>query len=170
MNNHWSFVLIRLWLLLLPLVILAGCASTPEFKTEGVNMNLTPKMAVAENEALKGKQVLWGGVIIASTNLKEATQLEILAYPLDDSQRPNTSDKALGRFLALKPGYLETTDYAQGRHITVKGILGEKRTGRVGESEYLYPVVNIKQLHLWPKEGEYVEPQIRFGIGVIFSN
>jgi outer membrane lipoprotein len=170
MNNHWTYALIRLWLLLLSVVMLAACASTPEFNTEGVNMNLTPKMAAAEREALKGKQVLWGGVIIASTNLKEATQLEILAYPLDDSQRPNTSDKALGRFLALQPGYLETTDYAQGRQITVKGMLGETRTGRVGESEYIYPVVNINQLYLWPKEGEYIEPQIQFGIGVIFSN
>jgi outer membrane lipoprotein len=170
MNNRWSFVLIRLWLLLLSVVILVACASSTEFKTEGVNTNLTPKGAAAGSEVLKGEQVLWGGVIIASTNLKEATQLEILAYPLDDYQRPNSSDKALGRFLALQPGYLETADYAQGRHITVKGMRGEKRMGRVGESEYTYPVVNINQLHLWPKEGEYVEPQIRFGIGVIFSN
>jgi outer membrane lipoprotein len=170
MNNHRFFVLIRLWLRLLPVVILAACASSPEFTTEGVNMNLTPKMATAESEVLQGKQVLWGGVIIASTNLKEATQLEILAYPLDDYQRPNSSDKAMGRFLAIQPGYLETADYAQGRHITVKGMLGETRTGRVGESEYVYPVVNINQLQLWPEEGEYVEPQIRFGIGVIFSN
>lgn len=151
-------------------VILVGCATTPTFNTEGVDLNLSPRRAVVESEALRGKAVLWGGVIIHSTNLKESTQLELLAYPLDSNQRPMSEEQALGRFLAIRSGYLETTDFAQGRHITIKGTLGETRTGRVGESEYVYPVVNVSQLHLWPKEGEYVEPRVRFGIGVMIRN
>ena len=156
--------------LILAVFVLTSCATTQAFNTEGIDLTLTPKRASVENRALLGKTVLWGGIIIASTNLKDSTQIEILAYPLDSSQRPMADEPALGRFLAIQPGYLETTDYTQGRHITVKGTLGETRTGRVGESEYVYPVVNINQHQLWPKEGEYVEPRVRFGIGVMIRN
>lgn len=151
-------------------VVLSGCATTQTFNTENVDQSLSPKRAAVASETFKGKTVLWTGVIIASTNLKDSTQLEILSYPMDSYQRPVVEDQALGRFLAIQPGYLETTDYAQGRHITVKGTLGASRTGRVGESDYVYPVVNITQIHLWPKEGEYVEPRVRFGIGVMIRN
>ncbi|WP_455198298.1 Slp family lipoprotein [Kaarinaea lacus] len=154
----------------LPTLFLGACALTPDFPTEGVDLQLTPKRAVAEIESVKGQPVIWGGVIIAVNNLKESTEVEILAYPLDMYQRPVIEDMAHGRFLAIQPGYLETADYAQGRHITVKGTLGVTRNGRVGESDYVYPVVNISQLHLWPKEDEYVEPRVRFGIGVMIRN
>lgn len=157
----------RLFFLVLFLV---GCASTPEFNTDGVDLSLKPKQAAIENNALKGKSVLWGGMIIASTNLKESTQLEILAYPLDSRFRPMSDGQALGRFLAVRAGYMETTDFSQGRLITVQGTLGAIRKGYVGESEYVYPVVNIKQLKLWPKEGDYTEPRMRFGIGVMIHN
>ena len=143
--------LLFLNVLVIAVLVLAGCATTKTFNTEGLDLSLSPSRASVESGALKGKFVLWGGVIIASANLKDSTQIEILAYPLDSSQRPMVEDQALGRFLAIQPGYLETTDYAQGRQITVTGALGETRTGRVGESEYVYPVVNISQHQLWPK-------------------
>lgn len=157
-----SFYLVPLLVLLL-----SSCASTPVFNTEGVDLALTPRRAVADIGSVQGRSVLWGGIVIAGTNLKDSTQLEILAYPLDSHQRPMSDDTALGRFLAVQLGYLETADYEQGRQITVLGTLGTVRKGQVGESEYVYPLVNIKQLHLWPKEGEYVEPRVRFGIGVM---
>lgn len=173
-KNQRPFLLLSVMLfkllLLFPLVLLVACASSPRFKTEGVETDMTPKQAVVENQALQGKSVLWGGVIITATNLKESTQLEILAYPLGDYQQPVTNGQALGRFLAVQKGYLETADYAQGRQVTVKGSLGETRSGRIGETEYVYPVVNIHRVHLWPKEGESSESRVRFGIGVMFSN
>ena len=156
--------------LLLVTLFLVGCATTKAFNTEGVDLSLSPKRATVESEALKGKTVLWGGMVIATTNLKDNTQIEILAYPLDSYQRPMIEEQALGRFLAIQSGYLEPADYAQGRYITVRGTLGATRMGRVGESEYVYPVVNLNQLKLWPKEGEYVEPRVRFGIGVMIRN
>lgn len=162
--------LLFLNVLIITVLVLAGCATTKTFNTEGIDLTLTPGRANMDSDALRGKVVLWGGVIIATTNLKDSTQIEILAYPLDSSQRPMVEGQALGRFLAIQPGYLETTDYAQGRHITVTGALGGTRTGRVGESEYVYPVVNMNKHLLWSKEGEYVEPRVRFGIGVMIHN
>jgi outer membrane lipoprotein len=161
---------LRLSLMFIAASILAACASSPNFDTAGIDASLTPQQAVDGNQALQGEPVLWGGVVIVSTNLKGSTQLEILAYPLDSSQRPNREQQPLGRFLAVHEGYLETTDYAQGRLITVRGTLGDKRTARVGEAEYTYPVVNINQLHLWPKPGDSTEPQVQFGFGLMIHN
>ena len=149
-------------------VVLAACATTPKFDASGIDLSISPQQAVAET--MQGVQVLWGGVIISSANLKDVTQFEVLAYPLDSDQRPDTDKAPLGRFLALQPGYLETSDYAQGRLISVSGTLQDKRGGRIGETEYVYPVVKINQLHLWRKRGEASEPQFHIGIGVMFHN
>ena len=148
-------------------MFLAACATSPNFDTAGIDTSLTPQLAVAGNQATQGEPVLWGGVVINSTNLKDSTQLEILAYPLDSNQRPNRQQEPLGRFLAVHEGYLETTDYAAGRLITVRGSLAGKRSGYVGEAEYIYPVVNNTQLHLWSGSSE---SQVQFGFGLMIHN
>jgi outer membrane lipoprotein len=93
-----------------------------------------------------------------------------LAYPLDVDQRPDAEKKPLGRFLAEQDGYLETSDFTQGRLITVRGTLKDKRKGYIGDVEYTYPVVRINQLHLWSKQRDFSEPRIQFGIGIMFHN
>ncbi len=161
---------ISLALMLISAALIAGCASTPKFETANVEEGITPKQAAANNESYKGKTVLWGGMVINSTNLKEETQLEVLAYPLNRSQKPDINQQPLGRFLAIYNGYLETSDYTNGRTVTIKGPLQSNRTGKIGEMEYTYPTLNIEQLHLWALPGQEPETQFRIGIGVMFHN
>lgn len=156
------------WLALL----LAGCASKgPGFKTDGVSTGLTPREASTRAADIAGTRVLWGGVIVNSTNLENATQLEVLGYPLDDDQDPRTDAGPTGRFLVIESGYLETADYAPGRRVTVVGPVTGTRQGRIGESVYTYPVVEPDRIHLWPRETaqRQTEPRIHFGVGVIFG-
>lgn len=164
MNNHHIIIL------LLTIMVLSACATSPKFDARDIDINITPQRAVDEIKTLHGVPVLWGGIIIASNNLKDSTQLEILAYPLDGNHRPDIERATLGRFLAEQEGYLETSDFTQGRLITLKGTLKDKRTGHIGETEYIYPVVKINQLHLWRKQSDFSEPRIQFGIGVMFHN
>jgi Starvation-inducible outer membrane lipoprotein len=154
--------------LLLALLITAlfACASAPTFDTTGVDRGLTANVAVAEPQASLGKIVQWGGVIIDSTNLSKETQIEVLAYPLAGDGRPETTANPLGRFLVVKEGYLETLDYAQGRQLTVVGILAEPQPGHVGTSEYLYPVVVPRQMHLWSSERRDLGTGFGFGVGI----
>ncbi len=154
----------------LAVLALAGCAVEPTFDTAGIDVSLTPQQAAAGDEAFLGVSVIWGGVIIDSTNRQDTTQLEVLAYPLNANQKPDTAKSPLGRFLAQKAGYLETTDYAQGRAVTVSGPLEGTRTGRIGEIEYTYPLLAIDKIHLWPQRRSTSEPRFHFGIGVIFEN
>ncbi|MEW5755108.1 MAG: Slp family lipoprotein [Pseudomonadota bacterium] len=151
-------------------LLLTACATTPKMDTTGIDLSVTPQRAVAEAQALQGAPLLWGGVIINSANLKDTTQLEILAYPLQSDQRPDTDQTPLGRFIAQQDGYLEISDYAQGRLVTVKGTLLPSRAGRIGETEYTYPVLHATQLHLWPKRGSAPETRVQFGIGVLFHD
>lgn len=148
--------------------VLFGCATQPAFDTSLVNKTITPTLASTDFSNVNGAQILWGGVIIAANNLQDATQIEILGYPLHNDQSPNTNKGPIGRFLAINPGYVETIDYAQGRLITVAGQLSELKEGHIGEAIYNYPVVKVTKIHLWPKSNVVTpEPQFRFGIGVI---
>lgn len=150
-------------------LLLAACASGPGISTVDVNQSITPREAIAEIGSVRGNKVLWGGMIVNSTNLEGSTRLEVLAYPLDASQRPDTEAQPTGRFLAIEPGYLETVDYRQGRLVTVKGTLNETRKGEIDEADYTYPVVASHRLHLWPQQ-DVVDDRgwggVNFGIGI----
>lgn len=154
-------------------LLLTACATGPGISTVDVDPSITPREAVAEIDAMRGNKVLWGGMIVNSTNLEDSTRLEVLAYPLDSAQRPDTDAQPHGRFLAIEPGYLETVDYRQGRLITVKGTLTKARKGEIDEASYTYPVVASDRLYLWPQQ-DAVENRGRwgvnfgFGIGVLF--
>lgn len=153
---------------LLLAILLAGCSGNARFDTENTDLTLTPQQAVSEEALQQDKQVLWGGMIINSTNLKEQTRIEVLAYPLDSDHYPQTDKTPYGRFLLFHDGYLETVDYAPGRLVSVLGRFNGTSRGRVDESEYTYPVVQAEQLHLWPRS-ERSDSRIHFGIGVMFG-
>jgi outer membrane lipoprotein len=144
--------------------LLAACAGAPALDTAGVDSALTPVMAAADTSA-RGRLAQWGGVIIATRNLKDSTQLEVLAYPLTGGGAPDQQREALGRFLLLRPGYLETVDFAPGRAVTAVGAIQETRRLRIDDSEQPVPVLNAEQLRLWPRDYGS-EPQLHFGIGI----
>jgi len=150
-------------------LLLTACASGPRYPTEGVELSLTPQQAITEESLMRGKTILWGGMIINSSNLASQSRLEILAYPLDGSQYPQTDSAPLGRFLVIKNGYLETVDYAPGRLVTVRGPLSGSQSGKVGETNYTYPLVRAQNLYLWPRAGRS-EPRVHFGVGVVFGH
>jgi len=156
----------RMHLLPALLSLFVACASGPTFDTGGVDHSLTPRRVATELQESRGKQVLWGGVILAITNLKDSTRIEALAYPLDSNNRPQRDSDALGRFIIERPGYLETATYSEGRLITVRGTVSRTQSGRIGESDYAYPVVSAQQLYLWPRSGGYDGTSVHFGIGV----
>jgi len=110
---------------------------------------------VIENPgAYQGKLVLWGGVIIGAKNRREGTLIEVLQKPTDMEQRPKDVDRSEGRFLALYDGYLDVAIYAQGRDVTVAGEIKGKRVMPLDEIEYTYPLILVKEIHLWPLKSD----------------
>jgi len=149
---------------------MSACATKPPLDSQGVDTALLPVQAAAEPAKLKGRLVIWGGMIISAVNLQQQTQIEILAYPLDAKQRPDASKSTYGRFLARYDGYLETADLHEGQMLTLTGRLDGASVAMIGESQYTYPVVRINDYHLWRPGAEPRGSQVHFGLGVILHN
>ena len=159
----------RLGLSLLFLLIslfITACTSAPKFDTRQVDRSLTPKSVNADIENTRGKVALWGGVILATKNLKATSQIEVLAYPLDSNSMPLREREPLGRFLIQHSGFLEPATYAQGRMVTVIGKITGTSASKVGEMDYVYPVIKSTQHHLWSKDSGDTKTRLHFGIGI----
>jgi outer membrane lipoprotein len=111
--------------------------------------------------------VIWGGTVVSVKNLAGDTEIEVLAYPLDASQRPRLKGAAAGRFIAVLSGYVEPLNYPPGSPITVSGTLNGSRAGKVGQAGYVFPLVQVTQSHRWTAdEMQRGHPNIHFGVGV----
>ncbi len=152
-------------LLAAALLAASGCATTGERCRKPIgDRSLTPAMAAT------GDAITWGGTLVSSRNLADATDLEMLAYPLDDCGRPLLDERAQGRFIIRRPGYLETADLAPGRRITASGRIIASVEGRIGEADYRFPVLEDAAPRVWPESagayrGGKVRPWISIGVG-----
>lgn len=117
-----------------------------------VARDLSFKEVLQDPEAYKGKLVLWGGVIIKAENQKEGTLIEVLQKPTDREGRPKAVDHSDGRFLALYNGFLDVAIYSRDREVTIAGEIKEKRVLPLGDIQYAYPLILVRELHLWPAE------------------
>ncbi len=152
---------------LLVLLTVAACAPAPIYKTTPQVVAATPQQVAQTPERFGGGDVIWGGRIVQVVNLADHSEIELLAYPLDSSQRPKANDSGNGRFIALLPGYAEPLDYPAGAMMTVSGKLGGSRAGKVGEADYVFPLVSAAQSHVWtPEEMTKGRSNIRFGVGL----
>ncbi len=159
----------RLLIAVIVLLQFVACSTTPSLDTHGVDPRVNTRQAVATADALRGRKILWAGVIVQGRNQADSTQLEVLAYPLRYNNHPDLDAAPLGRFLIVQHGYLETVDYAPGRAMTVVGTLDGLRHGKVGEADYDYPVILAQQLRLWPVLSKADnDPQFHIGVGVLF--
>ena len=151
------------------ILAITACA-TPVLDVSQVNPKLTHSTALAQFDNLKGQKAFWGGTILSGKNLKDKTELEILAYPIDGYGEPIKDSPAYGRFIAIWNGYLELGEYAKERQVSVVGKLTHIHDGLVGESNYQYPVLQVQQINLWPEEVYYPyddsDVRFHFGIGV----
>ena len=137
------------------LLILAGCTPfiSKDLRRE-ISKDITFRQVIKDPEAYTGKTVLISGIIIGSKNTKKGTLIEILQKPADMEGRPKDVDDSDGRFLALYDGYLDTAIYAQGREVAVAGEIKGKRILPLGEIDYTYPLISIKEIHLFKVQKE----------------
>jgi outer membrane lipoprotein len=145
------------------LVTLTGCASTQEARdgSDAQTPALTFLQVKAAPHSLKGQAVVFGGVVLTARRLKDGTRIEILQLPLDRSTRPGYDlTQSQGRFIALQREFLDPATLPPGIRVTVTGEVTGSITLPLDETDYTYPVIDIKQLHVWPRS-EDVAPCIR---------
>ncbi len=133
-------------------LLLAGCASdVPKSISEAPAIEITHAQALAQADALKGREVRWGGAIARIDNRKEETWVEIVERPLTSDGEPGYSNSRGGRFIAVVEGFLDPAIYAPNRLITVAGTLDGVTTRSIGEFPYRYPLVKVGTFYLWPR-------------------
>ncbi|MFZ0871361.1 MAG: Slp family lipoprotein [Rhodanobacter sp.] len=148
-------------------LLLVACAPAPIYKNVPNGITAPPTLVAQSPERYSGGDVIWGGRIVQVTTFANHSEVELLAYPLDSSQRPQLNDIGNGRFIAVMPGYVEPLDYPAGALMTMSGKLNGTRVGMVGEANYVFPLVSVAQSHVWtPKEMNAGRNNVQFGVGV----
>lgn len=146
----------RFFILVFFSFLIAGCAYpiSKEFRKEAAK-ELTFSMVAQNPSAYVGSIVIWGGKIVETQNVAGGSQIIVLETPLDYEEMPESEKYSEGRFIAKSPAFLDPEIYKNGGKITVAGeVIGTERKP-LGKSEYAYPVIMIKQLHLWRKAPAY---------------
>lgn len=115
-----------------------------------------PFLEIQKNpDKFRGMVVIWGGVIIETTNLKESTAIKVMQTALDIQERPTNLDSSEGRFIILVDRFLDPDIFKKGRQVTVGGVIAGKETQPIGEIQYIYPLVQAKELKLWEQPLPY---------------
>jgi outer membrane lipoprotein len=158
-NKMTRYPLFRFLVLGLSLLVASTCANPPiakQYRQEAQSEDLTFSMVLQNPDAYVGDIVLWGGSIIETRNFKEGTEIIVLETPLGREERPRSAKQSGGRFIAMSSRFLDPALYKAGRKITLAGQITGKKALSLGETTYTYPVVTVKQLHLWERRPRYV--------------
>lgn len=143
-------------------LVLAGCAATP-LEAPRPAEPVEPRAVTAER--LPQTEQMWGGIITEVGHGPDTTVLEVLAYPLR-GQEPRSAAASQGRFRVVVEGFLDPVDYRPGRRVTATGPVTAVEAGRIGEAEYRFPVLEARQVHLWPVDTPSAPGRVNFGIGI----
>lgn len=156
------------WVATTLLLLLAGCAPVISPATlQQVDKSISFEELQHNPDKYKGKTVLLGGDIIETRNTTGRTVILVLARSLDHRNQPKEEGASKGRFIVYQPGFLDPAIYRPDRQITVAGKVIGKELRPIGEMNYSYPVIENRELYLWPT-GQYPwrEPPVHFGIGI----
>jgi outer membrane lipoprotein len=135
---------------LVALTLAIGCSS-PVSKSvrKELDPDLTFQALREQPDAYEGKLVLLGGTIIETRNKQEGTLIEVLQKRLNRWGRPKDEDDTEGRFLVFADRFLDPVVYSEGRKITIAGKVVGGHVEKIGEVDYVYPLLRAREIHLW---------------------
>ncbi|MEC4674912.1 MAG: Slp family lipoprotein [Nitrospirota bacterium] len=148
---------------------MSGCASgpspIPESLQSQVDKNVTFPQLLDDSDDLVGKVVVLGGQVLQAKRLSDATRIEVLQLPLDDSDRPASQRRSSkGRFLAFEQSFLDPATLSDQPLVTIVGEVTGLASAQLDDIEYRYPTIAIKHLHIW--DAQSAEQNQGFGIGL----
>jgi outer membrane lipoprotein len=132
------------------LVLLSGCAhyfspDTMSLVNQGVSFG-----EVRQNpDKFLGVAILAGGMVAGVTTSDTGSELELVQIPTDRDGIPVDFTTSQGRFLARTDAFLDPSIYRKGRAVSVVGTVSGKEARSLDKGTYTYPVLAVKELHLW---------------------
>ncbi len=136
------------------MLALSGCSSgppviPPELEPQIDSSVAFPQM-LASPSSYTGRTVLLGGEVLSAKRVKDGTQLEILQLPVSEDEPPaERRTESQGRFLAFHQGPLDPAALPDGARVTVIGTVTGELLQPLDESEYRYPTIDVKHIHVW---------------------
>ncbi len=97
-----------------------------------------------------GRTVMVGGTVIRAKRTEVGTELEVLQLP-SAKDGPLTEERlhSEGRFLAVREAFLDPASLPEGTPITVIGTVTGETTRPLDESDYAYPILDVKHIIDW---------------------
>lgn len=133
---------------------LSACASTPNSSasnsTRGAQVTDTSYIKVSENiEENIGLNVRWGGEIISSKKVGNATEFLVFSHPLSKDGRPapwSDDNFVNGRFIVKVNGNQATPS---PKYLTVYGEVSGEKTLVHGSNTKIVPVISAVESKEW---------------------
>jgi outer membrane lipoprotein len=113
---------------------------------------ITFEQLQADPSSFKGKTVILGGLIASVRHVKSGTLIEIVQKELDYWGKPLRTKRTGGRFIVHQSRALDSLVFSPDREITIAGEVTGTEERSPGEAAILYPLINAKEIKLWPRE------------------
>lgn len=147
------------WLGLALAALLPGCAGeqvVPASLESRLDRTLTFPQLRESADSYRGHLLVLGGEVLSAKRLKEGTRIELLQIPLESSLQPGLDRTASqGRFVAVQKEFLDPATVPPGTRLTLVGEVTGAVTDKLDETDYTFPVLEIKSLKVWPREESY---------------
>lgn len=102
-----------------------------------------------------GSVFIWGGFIVSSQWSDGGTVIEVVQNPIDRYGTIIDTDVSEGRFLIFHNKQVDPLIYEKDRIITVAGpLVGSKKIDVEGR-EYVYPLIEAREIYLWRENTMY---------------
>lgn len=152
-TNLHKWLMVGIWL-----TLGASCAVTSKEVREEARPPVPFDQLLADPAAHRGRTVILGGYILEVRNAQDVTTLVLLQSPLGAGESPGPREASEGRFMVRHPGFLDPAVYAKDRRVTVAGTVEGSTREPVEERDYDYPLLSLREIHIWEDETRYVAP------------
>ncbi len=144
-----SFLLITLAAAFIASVV-AGCApSFPKELLDKVEKDVSYRAFQDEPEKYDGKFLMFGGTIVEAINQLDGARIVVLQRPLGSGGQPAWTGESGGRFMIITQAFIDIGAFHRGRSITVIGEVDGSKVTQLSGTEYWYPLLVARSLHLW---------------------
>jgi outer membrane lipoprotein len=132
------------------LLLLSGCSHIiSDASLRLVDRSVTYRMLKEEPDRYQGRYLLLGGAVASVRNAKGESVLEVVQYNLDSDGMPLEPNLEGGRFLARTDRFIDPLIFKNDRLVTLVGSVSGHRKQTLGDMEYDYPIINIREMHIW---------------------
>jgi outer membrane lipoprotein len=131
------------------LLIGHGCASPASSISQAEVEDLSLLQVRDAGDTYVGSTVRWGGIVTEVENKADKTWVFLVDRALRNNEKPITDSSSDGRFIASFNGFIDPLVYKVGRPLTVVGSIEGSTVRAIGEYDYQFPIVTVRDSHLW---------------------